>query len=98
MKAFYFCLANVAHVSWARLADFCVFLFSAAFILGKLEGGNSDFTEMLNLEWLEKVRMCILGLSNFSDSRRLKRLKCDQACPVERTVPGHQETPCPSPQ
>lgn len=59
MKAFYFCLVNVAHVSWARLVDFCVFLFSAAFILGKGEEGNSDFTKTLNLEWLEKVRICI---------------------------------------
>lgn len=79
MKAFYFCLVNVAHVSWARLVGFCVFLFGAAFILGKGEGGNSNFTEVLNLEKLE-ARVCIWGLSSFSDSRHLKKLNCDQAC------------------
>lgn len=98
MKAFYFCLVNVAHVSWARLVDFCVFLFSAAFILGNGEGGNSDFTEMLNLERLEKVRMCIRGLSSFSVSRHLKRLICGHACQTERTMPGHEKPLCPSPQ
>lgn len=78
MKAFYFCPVNVAHVSWARLVGFCVFLFGAAFIVGKGERGNSSFTGVLNLEWLE-ARMCLWGLSSFSDSRHLKRLNCDQA-------------------
>lgn len=96
MKAFYFCLVNVAQVSWARLVDFCVFLFSAAFIVGKRgEGESSDYTEILNLERLERVRICIWRLSSFSDSRHLKGLVCDQAYQVERTVLGVSETPLP---
>lgn len=43
------------------------------------EGGNSNFTEVLNLERLE-ARVYIWGLSSFSDSRHLKKLNCDQAC------------------
>lgn len=45
MKAFYFCPVNVAHVSWARLVDFCVFLFSAFFYL--VEGRRRE----LQLHW-----------------------------------------------
>lgn len=72
--------------------DWLIFVCSFSvhsFILGKGEGGNSNFIEMLNLECLEKKKcVCIQGLSSISDSRHLKRLIYDSAHEAERGCPG----------
>lgn len=95
-ESFLFLSCECSSCFMGQIGWFLCVPFQCCLYLG--EGGNSDFTEMLNLKLLEEVRMCIWGLSSFSESRHLKRLMCDQACQVERMVRGHQKPPCPSSQ